>query len=178
MQFRNILKLVFFFISMVSLLSLMGCWGGPVLTDVSVNPTAITPNADGVEDVTRISYHLDGSANLSIYFIDEAGQRYYFRDSRRRSQGNYQVDFGGVVEGSMLPDGRYTWVVEAVTDDNQTIKEEGSLAIGQADTEKPELQGFSVYPHVFSPNQDGINDRVDINYYLTKEAEVLVYLIA
>ena len=178
MQIRKTLKLVFFIISMVSLLSLMGCWGGPVLTEVSVSPTAITPNADGVEDVARISYHLDGSANLSIYFVDDEGQRYYFRDSRRRSQGDYQVDFGGVVEGSMLPDGQYTWVVEAVTDDSQTIKEEGDLEISQADTEKPELQGFSVYPQVFSPNQDGINDRVDINYYLTKEAEVLVYLIA
>ena len=108
MQIRKTLKLVFFIISMVSLLSLMGCWGGPVLTEVSVSPTAITPNADGIEDVTRISYHLDGSANLSIYFVDDEGQRYYFRDSRRRSQGDYQVDFGGVVEGTMLPDGQYS----------------------------------------------------------------------
>jgi hypothetical protein len=40
------------------------------------------------------------------------------------------------------------------------------------------LQGFSVYPQTFTPNQDGIDDRVDINYYLTKEAEVVVYLIS
>jgi hypothetical protein len=44
-------------------------------------------------------------------------------------------------------------------------------------TAKPELQGFSVYPKIFTPNQDGIDDRVDINYYLTKEAKVSVYLI-
>ncbi|MCB9078703.1 MAG: gliding motility-associated C-terminal domain-containing protein [Anaerolineaceae bacterium] len=178
MQIRHTVKFIFFIISMASPLLLMGCLGGPLLTEVSVSPTAITPNADGIEDVARISYHLNGSANLSIYFINEAGQRHYFRDNRRRSAGDYQVDFGGVVEGSMLPDGQYTWVVEAVDDSSQTVKEEGTLAVSQADTEKPELQGFSVYPHIFSPNQDGINDRVDINYYLTKEAEVLVYLIA
>jgi hypothetical protein len=40
------------------------------------------------------------------------------------------------------------------------------------------LEGFSVYPWLFTPNQYGISDRVDINYYLTKEAEVAVYLIA
>ena len=170
--------LIFIIASTGLMLLLIGCGGGPVLTQVSVSPEQITPNADGIEDVTRIGYHLNSSANLSIYFIDEAGQRYYFRDNRRRSQGDYRVDFGGVVAGSMLPDGDYTWVVEAVTDDNQSVKEEGTLTINEADTAKPELQGFSVYPQLFTPNRDGINDRVDINYYLTKEAEVLVYLIA
>ncbi len=159
-------------------LCLTGCFGGPLLTGVSVSPQTITPNADGLEDVTRISYQLNGSADLSIYLIDQAGQRHYFRDDRRRSAGDYRVDFSGVVEGTMLPDGAYTWVVEAMSDDGTTVKEEGSLTIQNADTTKPELQGFSVYPQVFTPNQDGIDDRVDINYYLTKEADVLVYLIA
>ena len=163
-------------IAAISLLT--GCLGGSLLTDVSVNPQTITPNADGIEDVARIAYHLNGSADLSIYLVDEQGNRYYFRDNRRRSEGDYGVDFGGVVDGTMLPDGNYTWVVEAVTDSGETLTESGSLAINNADTEKPELQGFSVFPQVFSPNQDGINDRVDINYYLTKDADVTVYLIA
>jgi hypothetical protein len=78
----------------------------------------------------------------------------------------------------MLRDGSYTWVVEATADHGETASQSGQLLIANADTEKPQLQGFSVYPQVFTPNQDGINDRVDINYYLTKEAEVSVYLIA
>ena len=158
--------------------ALVGCSGGPLLTDVSVAPQSITPNADGIEDVTRISYHLNGSADLSIYFVDEEGERRYFRDSRRRSAGDYGVDFGGVVNGTMLPDGSYTWVVEATDDSGDSISESGTLVVQDADTTKPELQGFSVFPKVFTPNQDGINDRVDINYYLTKEADVVVYLVA
>ncbi len=157
---------------------LMGCSGGPLLYDVQVSPNTITPNADGVVDVTRVSYSLSNSANLSIYFVNEEGERFYFRDSRRRSAGDYGVDFGGVVDGAMLPNGRYTWVVEAVADNDETVKEQGDLVIEDADTAKPELENFSVYPKVFTPNQDGISDRVDINYYLTKEAEVVVYLIA
>jgi hypothetical protein len=77
----------------------------------------------------------------------------------------------------MLPDGAYTWTVEAVADDGQTTSQQGQLIIENADTTKPELQGFSVYPQVFTPNQDGIDDRVTVNYSLTKEAEVSVYLI-
>lgn len=154
------------------------CAGRSLLTDVSLNPQTITPNADGLEDVTRISYHLDGSANLSIYFLDSENNRRYFRHNRRRSEGDYRVDFGGVVDGAMLPDGVYTWVVEAIADNGQVMSRSGNLTIREADTEKPKLEGFSVYPRLFTPNQDGVNDRVDINYYLTKEAEVVVYLIA
>ncbi|MFN8453619.1 MAG: gliding motility-associated C-terminal domain-containing protein [Anaerolineae bacterium] len=149
-----------------------------LLAEVSVNPPTISPNADGLTDVTRISYRLNRSADLSIYLVDEVGERHYFRQSRRRSIGDYQVDFSGVVDGAMLPNGAYTWVVEAVADDGQTANQQGQLVIQEADTSKPELQGFSVYPKIFTPNQDGIDDRVTINYYLTKQAQVSVYLIA
>lgn len=162
----------------VMITALPGCSNGPLLSNVNVNPPTITPNADGLDDVTRISYRLNGSADLSIYLIDAGGNRHYFRDSRRRSEGDYQVDFSGVVNGSMLPDGSYTWVVEATDDSGETVNQNGTLVIQNADTTKPELEGFSVYPQIFTPNQDGIDDRVDINYYLTKEAQVSVYLIA
>jgi hypothetical protein len=161
----------------LSLLILPACAARPLLYDVSVRPDVITPNADGLEDVARIAYKLSRSANLSIYLVDEAGERHYFRQDRRRSVGDYRVDFGGVIGGSMLPDGRYTWVVEAVTDGGDTARAEGPLIIQDADTERPQLEGFSVYPQVFTPNQDGKHDRVAINYYLTKEAEVSVYLL-
>ncbi len=175
------IKFFFKIFGLVSVLSIVwlltACSGGGLLSDVSVSPETISPNADGLTDVTRISYELSRSANLSIYILDDEGNRHYFRDARRRSEGEYQVDFGGVINGAMLPNGAYTWVVEAVADDGETASQQGSLTIENADTAKPELQGFSVYPQIFTPNQDGIDDRVDINYYLTKEAKVSVYLI-
>jgi hypothetical protein len=144
---------------------------------VSLQPEVITPNADGLEDVTRIAYQLSRNADLSIYLVDEAGERHYFRQNRRRSAGSYRVDFGGVVDGSMLANGHYTWVVEAFTDSGASARAEGSLIVQDADTERPELEGFSLYPQVFTPNQDGKHDRVTINYYLNKEADVTVYLL-
>ncbi len=175
---NSLSKLILLSSSLIlTLIFLMGCAAGPLLTDVNVNPQNITPNADGLADVTRINYHLNASADLSIFIIDDENQRHYFRDNRRRSEGDYGVDFSGVVDGTMLPDGSYTWVVEAVGDNGQIEKDSGPLIIQNADTGKPELQGFSVYPQLFTPNQDGINDRIDVNYYLTKEADVSVYLI-
>jgi len=150
----------------------------PLLNQVTVNPQTITPNADGLADVTRISYQLTRSADLSIYLKDAAGQTHFFRDSRRRSAGQYGVDFSGVIDGAMLPNGVYTWVVEAKADEGDLTQQQGTLTIEQADTSRPEMQNFSVYPPIFTPNQDGIDDRVTMNYYLTKQAEVAVYLIA
>jgi hypothetical protein len=172
------LQPVLWLITLLLLFLLAACASGSPLSAVSVNPQTISPNADGLTDVTRISYSLNRSADLSIYLVDDQGQRHYFREGRRRSAGDYRVDFGGVVNGAMLPNGAYTWVVEAVTDDGQTASQQGQLVIENADTAKPELQGFSIYPQVFTPNRDGIDDRVTINYSLTKEAEVSVYLIA
>ncbi len=158
-------------------LALSACGTQRLLFDVNVQPATITPNADGLDDVARISYKLGQSADLSIYFVDQEGNQHYFRQDRRRSPGDYRVDFGGVVEGRMLPNGDYTWVVEATSDGGKTAQVKGELAIRDADTEPPRLEGFSIYPPVFTPNQDGKNDRVRINYYLTKEADVSVYLL-
>lgn len=150
----------------------------PLLYDVSMTLDTITPNADGIDDVTRFSYKLSDSAGLSIYLIDQNGEKHFFRENRRRSMGDYRVDFGGVIDGAMLPDGNYSWVVSATGDDGESMQVEGTLILQNADTTRPELQGFSVYPKDFTPNRDGINDRVTINYYLSKKADVQVYLIA
>jgi hypothetical protein len=155
-----------------------GCLSRPLLYDVKVTPEVISPNADGRDDVTRIEYKLRRSADLSIYFLDAEGEKHYFRENKRRSSGKYSVYFGGVVEGRMLPDGTYTWGLEATDLNDHTQKIEGPFTIVDADTMMPELRNFSVYPQVFTPNQDGIDDRVAITFYLNKEVrELRVYLL-
>lgn len=170
---------------------LTGCGGQALLYDVRIQPNHITPNADGDTDVARIEYRLNHSAYVSIYFEDETGHRYYFRHHRRRSRSTgrpYSVDFGGVVkvEGEMqgqalvkarvLRNGSYTFVVEATDDKGHTESVQLPFTVADADTTLPEMQGFSVHDTIFSPNRDGVQDRVKINYYLTKPANVQLYL--
>jgi hypothetical protein len=166
---------------------------GPLLYDVVVLPDAISPNADGVQDVTEIHYSLRRTANVSIYFENEAGDRFYFRQERRRSPGDYSVFWGGAVEEPrtvetdygtqeilswVLPDGAYTWVIEGVEESGDSSRVTGPITLSDADTEVPELHNFAVVPQTFTPNQDSIEDFVNISYYLTKEvANVLLYLI-
>lgn len=151
----------------------------------------ITPNADGDRDVTRISYTLSRSADLSIFFSDEAGRTYFFRQKERRSAGDYSVLFSGVVQGfsrpgenieglvetRLLPDGEYTWFIEATDADANIERKSGWLTVREGDSLLPDIQGLSVNPPTFTPNRDGISDRVTINLYIPKAAEVRVFLL-
>ena len=76
----------------------------PLLDDAGFDHAQISPNADGVDDVTTIRYKLARPATISIYLENEDGQRYYFREQERRSSGEYAVLFSGIVGGYTLPD--------------------------------------------------------------------------
>lgn len=167
---------------------------GPLLYNVSVTPDSITPNADGDQDVTRVSYSLRRSANVSIYFTNDLGEHFYFRQDRRRARGDYTVLWGGTADESefvesdygpweilsrVLPDGTYTWTLEATEENGNTEMATGTINLQDGDSELPELRNFAVVPDIFRPNQDGLaDDAVSISYYLTKDVDSLVvYLI-
>lgn len=171
-----------------------GCSFRPLLSNVSVEPTAISPNADDTEDATNIRYSLGRTARVSIFFEDEQGTRHYFRQNQLRSPGDYAVAWGGVINdpevidngfgpqqvlGRVLPDGAYRWTVEATDERGHTASESGTITLEGGDTTLPELQNFTVMPQEFRPNQDGLRDDwVSISYYLPKDVEsVQVYLI-
>ncbi len=157
--------------------------GGPPLTQAAIAPAAISPNADGQTDVTNIHYVLQRPATISIYFLDGAGARFYFRQDKPRSAGPYDINFSGVVDPYTLPgeslpntilarvlqNGQYSWVIEATDAQGRHNQITGPLTVSDADTILPIISNFTIFPPVFSPNQDGIDDRVTINVGLSKD---------
>ena len=163
-----------------------------LLRDVGINEDTITPNADGTTDASLLSYELSRNADVSIYFENESGERYYFRQEKPRGAGEYKVLFSGIVDGYTLPDemvqgdvlsrllkdGTYTWTVEATDERGVSEMQQGMLTIAEADTELPELRDFSLDKQTFTPNRDGISDRIQAQFYLTKEVDdIRVYLV-
>lgn len=156
-----------------------------LLRNVSVQHDQISPNADGEQDATQVAYELSRNGTVSIYFEDDRGERFYFRKDQPRGAGEYQVLFSGVVEGYRLPgetiegkiiarllqDGHYTWNISASDDSGKQEVVSGPIEISDADPELPELRNFSLDKRLFSPNQDGIDDRVSIQFFLPKEVE-------
>lgn len=172
----------------VSLLLLFNaCSEKPLLEEVTFKPDVITPNADGDTDLSKITFQLNDNALVSIRLFDQNAQTYTFRKARHLSYSDkpYTVYFGGVVDGylrpdetydytiikRMMPDGIYTWEITAQAETGLQKTVTGTITIDQADTVLPGIRGFSISPPNFSPNQDGIDDRTEINLYLEKDVE-------
>jgi len=177
------------------MLALAGCgeldFGtGALLYDVLISPRVITPNADGDTDVAEIKYSLSRTALVSIYLENDADERFYFRQDRRRSAGEYAVYWGGAInqikqfesdyglqeiQGYVLPDGDYTLTIDAIEENGQQEIFQTEVTLSESDTDIPELHNFAVVPEVFRPNQDGLRDDwVSISYYLSKEVDTIL----
>ncbi|MBN1873773.1 MAG: hypothetical protein JXA33_06055 [Anaerolineae bacterium] len=180
--------------TLLILLTLISCGKKEILENVTLAPDTISPNADGTTDLAKIEFLLNRSATVAIYLYDTTGREYTFRPptSLALNEDPYTVYFGGIVEGftdpgealpyhlpkRMLPDGVYTWKIEAMTADAEIGAVTGQLRISEADTAPPGIQDFQIQPTAFSPNQDGIQDAVTLNLTLEKDVEALnVYLI-
>lgn len=164
-----------------------------LLTEASFSLPKITPNADGSDDVTIIRYTINRNARVTIGLKNEAtGDAFAFRDAERRSMGSHAVEFSGVVNGflrsgetvsgtietRLIPDGTYEWIISAQADDGEIAQQSGGLEVANGDSVLPAITQLDVFPTLFSPNQDGIDDRMAINVYLAKQAELTVYLTA
>ncbi|MHB9032458.1 MAG: hypothetical protein ACYC6L_05365 [Anaerolineae bacterium] len=175
MVFRRLLCIVALF---ALSLGAAGCANRELVRDISVRPSVISPNADGVDDIAEVKYTLTTQSTITIYLIDSAGQRHYFRTDKRRSPGPRTTYFGGVIDGSLLPNGSYTIVLDVADERGHTQTAQVPLTIADGDPVHIEIQNLSVYPKSFTPNRDGITDRVTISYSLNKQAtRVDVYLI-
>lgn len=163
----------------------------PLITHAEFSSEIITPNADGSDDAALFTYGLSRNAVVSITLESESGDVYAFRENEQRIAEEYEVLFSGVVDGytlpdeqvsgevlrRLIPDGNYTWRLVATTENGETAEASGTLTVADGDTALPELENFTVSPEVFTPNQDGIDDRVQINVMLTKAADLTVYLV-
>ena len=164
----------------------------PLIRHAEFKHDRITPNADGDSDITEFSYSLSRTARITLALEDYSGNRYAFREDEGRAAQDYSVLFSGVVDGfvlpgeefageiqrRLLPNGRYTWRLQAVGQEREETDERtGVFVIEEADLPLPEISIFTVAPETFTPNQDGIDDRVQINVFLEKESELSVYLL-
>lgn len=154
-----------------------GCGPRSLLQNVVIRPETISPNADGTEDIAEIKYALSRQAEITIYLLDAAGQKHYFRTDRRRSEGQRTAYFGGTIDGRLLPDGAYTCVFEAQDARGYREEVQKPLTIANGDKVYLAIDHLTVWPPKFTPNRDGITDRVTIAYDLNKEAtRVEVYI--
>lgn len=164
----------------------------PLITYAEFSLDEITPNADGEDDITTLTYGLSGNAQVSLALESPGGDVYYFRQDEPRIADDYAVAFSGVVDGyvregediagevlrRLIPNDTYTWRLTAVnTETGEQDEHTGTLTVRDADSSLPQISSFTVWPDVFTPNQDGIADRTEVNVFLEKGADLKVYLL-
>lgn len=164
----------------------------PLIAYAGFDRAAISPDADGENDLAIFEYSLSRTATVDISLTSENGEIYYFREGQARSDDEYSVLFSGVVDGFVLPgeevfgqverrlipDGSYSWQLVAETATGDRMAAAGGLQVVSGELPLPIMSVFSVSPPVFSPNQDGIDDRVQIHVYLERDVQSLdVFLV-
>ncbi|MGQ9910085.1 MAG: hypothetical protein ACUVS2_14750 [Candidatus Flexifilum sp.] len=164
----------------------------PLIAEAGFAPDTISPNADGVDDVTIFAYTLSRGAVIDLTFTHEDGREFVFRQQEQRIPGEHRVAFSGVVDGyrqegdrvigqivrRLMPDGVYTWTLRAVEENGSSDVRSGTLTIAGGDSTLPDILEFTVGPAEFTPNQDGISDRAYINVVLAKDSDLQVFLVA
>ncbi len=163
-----------------------------LIIDAGFDRETISPNADGANDIAVFEYTLSRPARVSLSLTAEGGRLFYFRQDQVRDDNEYSVLFSGVVDGfsydgenlpgvvqrRLIPNDEYTWRLDAQPADGESMSASGSLIVEEGDTPLPIMSEFAISPPVFSPNQDGVADRVSINIYLEKDVERLdVFLV-
>lgn len=169
-----------------ALFVLTSCAQTTVLSGVSPASAIITPNGDGRDDAVTISYTIGRPSRVTIYLQDSAGKQYMLRDKVQRMPADdaYSLRFDGTVRETVgpviqriLPDGQYTYVVEAVPDSGGAMSQaSGKITVQDAATALPLIEGLKVFPETITPNEDALDDVASFSYRLPITATVTINL--
>ncbi|GAB4153405.1 MAG: hypothetical protein Fur005_04570 [Roseiflexaceae bacterium] len=86
----------------------------PEIADLVAMPTTISPNADGIDDVAEITYRLPITATIDILVTSPSGERFALVASEEQEPILHrQIWNGRTPDGRVLPDGLYTYTIQA-----------------------------------------------------------------
>jgi hypothetical protein len=159
---------------------LAGCGSAALLS--GVGPAAVELQPTGNGEHVDISYTIGQPAKVSIYLADAQGTRFpALRDNEARlpSSDPYTFQFDGtvptndpVLKRQALPNGTYTYTIEATGTSGETASAQGQITITGAEHQPPLIENLVVSPDTISPNGDAIDDITEITYQLPVTATV------
>ncbi|MGH3131134.1 MAG: hypothetical protein ACRDNX_09985, partial [Gaiellaceae bacterium] len=137
------------------------------VTNAAARPSSVTPNGDGRDDSTVISYTLTAPATVTATLVDPAGSQLATLFSEGRPAG--QQSFAFTAES--VPDGVYRIVLTAVGANGRQATASVSLLVNRT------LSAFAAARAAFSPNGDGKLDRLAFTFALASPAQVKLRIL-
>lgn len=138
---------------------------------VSPSVSAISPNGDGKRDSVRINLYKnlsEGIWNWSLTIFD--AQNRAVRDLARLSRAEMPsyVVWDGKLNNGSVRDGEYKAELVINYEKGNAVRTQSATAI-TVDTSPPEFV-FSIRPSPFSPDDDGVDDRVSLSFVNVNDA--------
>jgi hypothetical protein len=133
--------------------------------DVTVSPSTISPNADGYGDFGTIRYVLPAQATVTVRIVDGTGATV---DTLIADEPQPPGRNSLAYSPEALPDGRYTVIVTARTDNGRLGSAQKGFVVDRV------LSSVAAQPPVFTPNGDGVDDVVGLSFVLARPALVTI----
>ncbi|MFQ6043543.1 MAG: FlgD immunoglobulin-like domain containing protein, partial [Candidatus Poribacteria bacterium] len=152
----------------------------PTIENISATPNPFSPNKDGVDDITTISFTLteETFVTLGIYTSDESSEPIKGLIYEALPAGDNLVAWDGTDdEGKLVNEGNYIYRFEkASTLDTagNTLSQDISGTITCTPVPPLEVKMLDAQPNPFSPDGDKINDVINLNYILSDFADYVV----
>jgi hypothetical protein len=135
------------------------------IQDAVAEPAVISPNRDGNDDAASVAYTISTDANVSAAVVDTEGTTLAeLEPARWRRAGSHTIAF----DGKGLPDGLYAVRLQARIARGVETTFDVPVAITRT------LAGVKTLPGVFTPNDDGRRDELQVRFRLAREANVRV----
>jgi N-acetylmuramoyl-L-alanine amidase len=138
------------------------------ISGLAADPETVSPNADGSADLTTITYTLSDAANVTVTLKDAAGADVATMQPRAwKRAGEHALRF----DPAALPDGIFRIELAAAATGGRQASASAQLAITRT------LGAVSASRKVFSPNGDGLADRIGIRFELAAAAEIRLRIL-
>lgn len=85
----------------------------PVINDVSLSPSTLSPNGDAVDDEAELDYGVSKESMVSIFAEDEKGNTFLMEPESKKTAVLHSHLWDGTAEGRLLPDGNYKLHIKA-----------------------------------------------------------------
>ena len=139
---------------------------------ITATPSSISPNGDGVDDETVITYKIGSDAVIKIVVMNEDVIIRTLVDSANKTSGQYTVNWDGKNNDGSVEDAGLDYIIVLTATANGATSTRKTVV--RLDSNLPEIVDVSAVPSAISPNNDGFRENTIIKYTLTETSKVTI----
>ena len=138
------------------------------VSGLAADPETVSPNSDTIADQTTITYTLTDAGNVTVKLRDELGNELATLANKAwKRAGEHAIRFDPVV----LPDGLFQIEVSAIATGGRQATASTQIAVSRT------LGKVTAARLAFSPNADGLADRIGFKFELAAPAQIRLRIL-